>query len=216
MKDELQDFLGRPHRYDNIDGTGEMFMGLMILGFALAGCLEESLSAHASRWMHGVVIYGVMIPVFVFGYWIRRVIKNHYTWPRTGYAAFPRVGGKSWWIGMVAVLVISALLAAGFACLSLFARRNDAINLPRMCMLVVLAAAYAIWVFRMGGEHLWKWLIVIFMALGLVAIALIIPGDVHALFRPVALCVGVVWLASGGATLCSYIRHNQPPAPEAE
>jgi hypothetical protein len=27
---------------------------------------------------------------------------------------------------------------------------------------------------------------------------------------------GLVWLASGGATLYLYIRHTQPPDPEAE
>lgn len=208
--------MNRPKRYDNIDGTGEMFMGLMMLGFTLASYLEASLPVNSSRWMHLVVIYGVMIPVLGFGFWVRRVIKNHFTWPRTGYAAYPRVGGKSWWIGIVVALVISAVVAAGFAWLRLFARRHDAINLPRMGMLVALAAVYAVWVFRMGREHPWKWLVVIFMALGLVAIALIVPGDVDAWFRPVALFVGLVWLASGGATLYSYIRHTQPPAPEAE
>ncbi|MGO8836817.1 MAG: hypothetical protein ACLQAH_16940 [Limisphaerales bacterium] len=216
MNDNLRAYMDRPKRYDNIDGTGEMFMGLMLLGFTLAGFLEANLPEDSSRWMHGGVIYGVMIPVFGFGFWIRRVIKNHFTWPRTGYAAYPRVGGRSWWIGIVVVLVVSAVLAVGFACLLLFARRHDAINLPRMGMLVALAAVYPLWVFRMGRENPWKWLIVIFMALGLVAIALIVPGDVDALFRPVALFVGLVWLASGGATLYSYIRHTQPPAPEAE
>ncbi len=208
--------MDRPKRYDNIDGTGEMFMGLMLLGFTLAGYLEARLAANSSRWTHGIVVYGVMIPVFGFGFWARRVIKNHFTWPRTGYAAYPRVGDKSWWIGIVAVLVISAVLGAGFACLRLFARQHDAINLPRIGMLVALAVAYPLWVLRMGRGNPWKWLLVIFMELGLVAITFIVPGDVDALFRPVALFVGLVWLASGGATLSSYMRHTQPPAPEVE
>ena len=37
MKDELQSYMDRPKRYENIDGTGEIYMGLMILGFALLG-----------------------------------------------------------------------------------------------------------------------------------------------------------------------------------
>jgi hypothetical protein len=216
MKNTLQDFLGRPNRYDNIDGTGEMFMGLMMLGFTLAGCVEASLAENSSRWIHAVAIYGVMIPVFGFGFWIRRVIKSHFTWPRTGYAAYPRAGGKSWWIGIVAAIIISAVFGVGFGYLKLFAGRHDAINLPRIVMVVALAAVYAIWVLRMGREHPWKWLVVIFMALGLFAIALLVPGNVHALTRPVVLFLGLVWLASGGATLYSYIRHTHPPAPEAE
>ena len=49
-----------------------------------------------------------------------------------------------------------------------------------------------------------------------VAIALIVPGAGDALFRPAAMFIGLVWLTSGGATLYSYLRHTQPPAPEAE
>jgi len=30
------------------------------------------------------------------------------------------------------------------------------------------------------------------------------------------LFIGLVWLASGGTTLFLYMRHTQPPAPEAE
>jgi hypothetical protein len=30
------------------------------------------------------------------------------------------------------------------------------------------------------------------------------------------LFVGLVWLMSGAATLCLYVRHTQPPAPDAE
>jgi hypothetical protein len=216
MKDELQNYMGRPKHYDNIDGTGEMFMGLMMLGFVGADFLEARPPENSSRWMHGVAVYGVLIPALALGYWVRRVIKTHFTWPRTGYAAYPRVGGKSWWVGIAAVLVVSAALGAGFACLRLFGRQHDEINLPRMGMLVAVAAAYAFWVFRMGREHPWKWLMVMFMVLGLIAIAFIVPGDMDVLFRPVALFVGVVWLASGGATLYSYVRHTQPPAPGAE
>ena len=40
MEPELQSTLGRLKRYDNIDGTGEMFMGLMILGFTLLAYLQ--------------------------------------------------------------------------------------------------------------------------------------------------------------------------------
>jgi MFS family permease len=216
MNDELQNYMGRPKRYDNIDGTGEMFMGLMILGFALAGYLEAILPENSSRWMHGIVLYGVLIPVLGFGYWVRRVIKKHITWPRTGYAAYPRRGGKSWWIGIVATFLIAAVIAAAGACLMGFARRHDAMSIPRMGMLASIIAVYAFWVFFMCKKDPWKWLVLIFMGLGLLAITLIVPGDFIWLSHPALLFVGLVWLGSGGATLYSYIRYTQPPAPEAE
>jgi uncharacterized membrane protein YhaH (DUF805 family) len=215
MRDEIQDYADRPKRYDNIDGTGEMFMGLMLLGFALEGCLEAKLPENSSRWMHGLVIYGVMIPVLAFGYWIRRVIKKHITWPRTGYAAFPR-DGKSWWIAMLAVFLVAIVLGLGLAFLTGFARRHHAMSLPGIVMLASFVVVYGFWIFRMGREYPWKWLVLLLMALGLLAIGLPVRGDYFQVGRQVALFVGLAWLGSGAGTLYSYIRHTQPPASEAE
>lgn len=218
MKDELQNYLEWPKRYDHIDGTGEMGMGVMLLGFALLSYLQAALP-EGSMWRNGfaslLFMYLILIPVLALGYWGGKAIKSHITWPRTGYVAFRR-GGTPWWTRVVSTLVVSAGVGAGFACLMVFARRHDSINLPRTGMLAVLVATYGIWVFRMGREQSWKWLIVLFMALGLLVIDLIVPGDVVELFRPVSLLVGLTWLGSGVATLYSYIRHTQPPALEAE
>ncbi len=216
MKDELQNYMARPKRYDNIDGTGEMFVGLVLLGFALADSMEARLPENSSRWMHGAVIYGVMIPVLGFGYWIRRVVKKHFTWPRTGYAAYPRRGGKSWWIGMVTVFLVAAVLGAGGVCLLMLARRHGEMSFLGIGMLVSFVAVYGFWVFRMGREHPWKWLVLLFMALGLLAIGLPVRGDYFQVGWQVALFVGLVWLGSGAGTLYSYIRHTKPATPEVE
>ena len=45
MKDELQNYMGRPKRYNNIDGTGEMGMGIFLLSFALLNYLQTALPA---------------------------------------------------------------------------------------------------------------------------------------------------------------------------
>jgi MFS family permease len=216
MKDQVRAYQDRLKRYDNIDGTGEMFLGLMLLGFTLAGYLEACLPDNASRWWHGIVIYGVMIPVFVIGFLARRLIKKHLTWPRTGYAAYPRTGGKSWWMGMVAVFVVALVLALGSAYLLRHARWHPAINLPRIGLLFAWPAMYALWVYCMDKHRPWKWLLVIFMALGLVALAFLAPGNFEAFFQPVSLFVGLIWLTSGGATLYSYLRHTHPAIPEAQ
>jgi len=75
---------------------------------------------------------------------------------------------------------------------------------------------YAFWIWRMRGGHPWKWLVLLFMALGLLVIGLTGPGNFIEGARPVMLFVGLVWVISGGATLYLYIRHTKPPAPEAE
>lgn len=133
--------------YDNIDGTGEMFMGLMLLGFALLGYLQAILPEH-SIWRTNMFasllfMYAVLILVLGPGYLLRRVIKKHITWPRTGYVAghslwrlmlAPRLAGreaapgvptrKGLWYTMLALGFVAAIVAAGLACLVAFERRH--------------------------------------------------------------------------------------------
>jgi len=111
MKDAIQDYLGRPKQYNNIDGTGEMSMGLMM---------------------------------------------------------------------------------------------------------AMLSAAYPLFVYRFSREHPWKWLVATATALGLFTMALLVPSILmESWWLPMSF-IGLAWLASGGTTLFLYIRHTQPPAPEAE
>ena len=217
MKDNLQNFMDRPKQYENIDGTGEMAMGVMMLSFALVGFLSAVLPEGALWRKNGISTFEfllvVMIPILVFQYWGVKAIKKHITWPRTGYVAFRR-SGMAWWKTIALTLVASAVFGAGTVCVMMLARRFHAMSLERVGYLSVLWAVYPFFVFRWSREHKWKWLLVIFMALGLLAIALVVSGDIVESFRYVALFVGLVWLGSGVATLYWYIRHTQPPSPE--
>lgn len=211
--------MGRPKQYENIDGTGEMTMGVMLLSFAMVGYLSTVLPEGALWRKNGIATFGfipvVMIPIMAFQYWAVKAIKKHITWPRTGYVAYCR-SGRPWWKAIVATFVGSAIIGAGAVCLVVLARRFHAISLARAGYLAVLLATYAFFVFRWSREHKWKWLVVIFMALGLLAIALVVPGDVVESFPPVALFLGLVWLG-WRATLYSYIgTHNRPPRKQNE
>ena len=59
-------------------------------------------------------------------------------------------------------------------------------------------------------------MVLVFMVLGLLALALGVPGDFRELSRPAMLFAGLIWLGSGGATLFAYIRRTQPSTLEAE
>jgi len=230
MKNELQHYMGRPKRYDNIDGSGEIYMGLMILAFALLSYLQTVLPKDSLWSTNGfaslLFMYLILIPVLALGYWGAKAIKKHITWPRTGYVAYGAGGSdakakKSFWTVMAAVAVFSAVIAAGLACLVALERRH----LGAMTSLAGVGYAgylafwvplYAFWVWRMGGGHPWKWLVLLFMALGLLVIGLTGPGNFIEGARPVMLFVGLVWVMSGGATLYSYLRHTKLPAPQTE
>jgi hypothetical protein len=218
MKNEIQDQMGRPKRYENIDGTSEISMGLMILGFALLGYLQAALPPH-SIWRNGgaslLFMYGVIVPALALGYWSRKAIKSRITWPRTGYVAYRRDGAR-WRASMAATFLGAGALAAFLAFLAMYAVWRHAAGVPQVVSSVILVASYGYFVFRMGGQHPWKWLVLVLIAAGLAAINLAVPGNLIEWSRPAALFTGLAWLGSGTATLGSYIRHTQPPPQEAQ
>jgi uncharacterized membrane protein len=213
MKDALQNYLGRPKQYNNIDGTGETSMGLMLLGFALSGYLNTILpNTHWWNTIGGVlVMFAALIPALGLGYWGSKSIKQHITWPRTGYVAFRRSRKASW-----KIFALSGVAGAGFVCLFALALRHNAMKFAEVAYLAMLLAAYAFFVYRFSREHPWKWLVAAAMALGLFTMALIVPSNLMESWWFPMLFIGLVWLASGGTTLFLYMRHTQPPAPEAE
>jgi hypothetical protein len=239
-RDELQHTMMQHKRYDNIDGTGEMFMGLMMLGFALLGYLQTVLPEHSMWRTNGfaalLFMEAVLMLVLGLGFLVVRVIKKHITFPRTGYVAghsmwrlllAPRLAGvdaapgvptrKGCWGAMLAFALVSAVLGAGVAVLTAFSvRHHAALSLARVAYLAFWVPLYAFWVFRMCRGQRWKWLIVFFMALGLAAIGLIVPGGITELSRWVMIFVGLMWIISGVATLCSYLRHTHLPTPVTE
>jgi hypothetical protein len=117
---------------------------------------------------------------------------------------------------IAATVLIGAITAAGFACFAAFARRHKMMSIPQMAILASHITVYTAWVFFMGKKDPWKWLVVVFMALGLLAIALTVPTDSIGPSLPAQLFIGLVWLGSGMATLCTYLRHTKLPAPESE
>lgn len=226
-------------RYDNIDGTGEMLMGMMMLGFGLLGYLQ-SILPNDSIWRTNfflslLFMYGVLFLTLGPGYLIRWAIKRRITFPRTGYVALgvgthhTGAGGdyfsskvrKSYWAVIVISGGIAAVVAVGAVCLVGIQRRHLSammwlVGVGYVLYLGSFVLGYAFWIWRLGREHRWKWLMLLLMALGLLVISLYGPGNFIEAFRPVSLLVGIVWVVSGVATLCSYLRHTQPPASEAE
>ncbi|HZL43191.1 MAG TPA: transcriptional regulator [Verrucomicrobiae bacterium] len=98
----------------------------MLPGVALIGYAQASLPA-TSMWRHGFLsilfMYLILVPALALGYGGGKAIRKHITWPRTGYVAYSG-GGKVWWTGVVFSFVIAAVIAAGFTCVLLFARRH--------------------------------------------------------------------------------------------
>jgi hypothetical protein len=224
MHVEITNYVDRAKRYQNIDGTGEIFVGLTLLGFALAGYLEALLPENSPTWMRVAAVFVSLMLALGLAYWVRRTVKQHITWPRTGYAAYPR-HGRSWWVATMLARLIALIAAVGLAFLI---RRhhwmsNVSWNLspktwnPRVVLLIVIStAAYPIWISRMGREHWWKWLVSLFMIFGIITFAFMVPLDFGQWARPPVLFIALLWLGSGAGTLYSYVRHTKPATRETE
>lgn len=210
-KSEIQDYVKRPGRYSNIDGTGEMYFGVMCLGFALLNYLQSMLppdSIWTGKNWHQLVFMLVLLAVLGLGRGGTKAIKKHITYPRTGYVALK----TNTWRRLLFMLISAGVAAALVFVVVLL--RHIAVSLQHIGILILYEAPYLAIAF-MSREHPWKWFVALFMALGLVAIAFAAPGSVLDRVRP-SLFLGLTWLASGGITLYLYIRRTHPPAVEPE
>ena len=191
-----------------------MFIGLTVLGFALAGYLEALLPGNPAMWMRVAVVFSSLALAVSIAHAARRVIKECITWPRTGYVAYPR-HGKSWWVMAILARIIAIAVAVGLA--FLIKSRHIYLNWdlnskewnPRVIILIVVSVtAYPIWISRMDKGHRWKWLVMVLMVLGVITLAITAPQGFGQWARPPVLFVALLWLGSGVGTLYSYLRHT--------
>lgn len=221
--DQVASFLKRPETYYNIDGMGELGVGFMCLGYALIMWLQLH-TRKDSIWnpMYLFVGVGLMCVIIHYG---TRAIKNHITYPRTGFVVYRM---RIW--PRIILLGVSALVSAGSALLVFVTVRSYLdILTPVFLMGLLLAASYA---YGIARRVPWKWAVVLGIVLGSLAIA-IFPGNLASILAGASrfpawfpaksagaflLCMmlyGSMFLISGGISFWLYLRHTQAPGKEA-
>ena len=215
---QIKDYIRRPNRYENIDGTNEILFGALYLAGWLAGEIGPRLPA-THFWQHNLI--GVLIPIYAafalcYGVAVpvNRAIKRRITFPRTGYVARAKCGNKP-----RAVFFFFGVAVAGalVSFLVFQAQRHHAVVPVRIAMIGALAATYAGAALMWSREHVWKMFVALGLALGLAAFAEArAAAKLTDIFHPAMLIVALTWFASGIATLLLYIRRTHPPVPEGE
>jgi peptidoglycan/LPS O-acetylase OafA/YrhL len=205
MADPIDDYRKRPLRYENIDGTGEMFFGCMYLGFALLGAFETP-SFKQHPWPGVLWFYAILLSALGLGWWATRLIKNRITYRRTGYVAYRRDKKRR-----ALTMAAGAAVAAGSLLLLRWGLRHNAGDLIQLGLLSAPAALLAL----MSREHRWKlWLAALIV---LFSVGLVFGGPEMAVLQKIyKLFFGLVFLASGLITLFLYIRRTRPAEQEAE
>jgi hypothetical protein len=220
--DHVESLLKRPTSYSNIDGTGELGVGFMCMGYVLLLWLQLH-SPKDSIWNQMYVLFiwvGLLAAMIHYG---TKAIKNRITYPRTGFVAYRT--RNIIWLAVVA-FVLSALASAGLA---LAALSHRDIAMPIFFFGLFLAASYA---FGIARAVRWKWAVVLAMVLGSLVIA-VLPGNLTATLSGDAsvpawfsargagtflLCMmlyGTLLSISGAISFWLYLRHTQAPAKEA-
>lgn len=201
----------------------------MYLSFALIGWLDSVGGSGLTGLLQLAAVLGV---AWGLGQWINGAVLRHAVWPRVGYAvprreiltvpgvSPPRRTKLTW--ALIATTGVAALTVTSLA---VFSPRQEAMGISLellggimgIVIFVGLAGSYAFWFcFNGWREYPWKWLILLVLTLGLAAIWAPVGGDYLEVWPQVMLFNGIVWLTSGVATLCSYLRHTKPAALETE
>ena len=220
--DHIGSLLKRPTSYSNIDGTGELGVGFMCMGYVLLLWLQLHTPKDAIwHQMYALFIWvGLMVAIIHYG---TKAIKNHITYPRTGFVAYR--AQNIIWIAIIA-FVMSALASTGLA---LAARSHRDIVIPVFFIGLFLAVCYA---FGIAGAVRWKWAVVLALVIGSLAIA-VLPGDLIATLSgggsvpawfsarsagAFLLCMmlyGTLLSISGAISFWLYLHHTQAPMEEA-
>lgn len=216
--EDIQVLLERPKLYDNIDGSSELMLGFMLIGFTLF----QLVGAHApqdSPWNKVYALYifvALLVTGLIYG---RKAIKNLITYRRTGFVNYrkPNVG----WLGLICFA--AACVAGGLAFLTVRRSEIDLTVLVTIGLGVFMTAAYT---YGIARQTRWKWAVAGTLMISAYAVAML-PSQLASApigqpWLPAAFnrrllgslfwcetCCGLILLVSGSVSLALYILNTR-------
>jgi len=87
MFDQLDDYVRRPMHYENIDGIGQLGMGILWMGIAALAALQTTVPEGSIWHRRGPVVICLLAfgAIVLFAMW---ALKRRVTVPRTGYVKY--------------------------------------------------------------------------------------------------------------------------------
>jgi len=229
---KLQMAMWRPMLHEGMDGAAELAWATMFLGFALGACTVVLLKP--SLWRTWLALLPIVCGVFG-RYYVPKTIKEHITWPRTGYVAglgerksSPkwRVAGLLYVLGIGIVFTVGQIgemrhqYAMGRSPIVQTAITEIPMNYAAYVMRDLLVVSSAMLYLGASVARIrkqpWRVLLLALMVSGPFGIDSMASGGFIERMPPLMLFLGLVWLLSGGTTLYLYLRDTKPPAPATE
>ena len=224
----------RPRQYSVTCGTGELACGLMWFGMAGGGLWPLLMPASVGK---GCIGMAITIVCFLAGGVLLLAGNRLVVQPRVGY--FAMRPEKSRWAGMIVGVAVSGIAAIALSLWGVkdhvgmappaihpvhLAVPNAATSAPvtrkEVAIIAVTGMLNALLYLMVNAvsirQHRWKWGCLVVLLLIPPVIIFWLPGDMVHRQLPMNFLQSLIWLASGSATLVWFLRHHQPPAPDAE
>jgi hypothetical protein len=216
--EDIQALLKRPKLYDNVDGSNELMLGCMLIGFTA----YQWVGYHAKRnssWNSVYALYifiAILIAALIYG---RKVLKRLITYRRTGFVSYRKP--RFWWLFLIGFL--AAGVAGGLTLLVVRKQGMNSTSLATIGIGLLMSAVYAYGIAR--ASH-WKWVVAVFLAISAIVIALFPDQLATTPIRQAALApafdgrllgslfwcnaaFGVILLISGCISLAFYLHDTR-------
>jgi hypothetical protein len=191
MKEEelqIQEYVSRPCRYVNIDGSNELTWGAMLCGFSCIDWLHAVTprdSLWHRPWAQALCMVAMVLLIVLAG----KALKRYVTYPRTGFVAYPDTVKRRMMPVVAAVVaaatafVIAAVLRGGHL------RMESILGVGNFGFYAVAAQPFRPWKYGF--------------------LLLIAAGTFYVAEAGALLFFGLVFLASGATTLTLYLRQTR-------
>ena len=204
MTTQIDDYVKRPIRYQNIDGLGELTLGILLIVIAPLDLFKEA--ASSGFWHYWIVILICLVALLTALRYVRRALRARITYPRTGYVRYRRT--MPWIAG-----VTGAAFAFGIG----FGLRHLAPNFSAEGWMPLVSSALwgLLYALMTQMDAAWRWIVLIALVAVPPAIATLPLSRLWLNTLPY-LAQGVIFSLSGAITLTLYLRQNPVPEQVAE
>jgi hypothetical protein len=214
MTTQIDDYAKRPIRYQNIDGLGELGIGVLWTGFALLLSLLRTTPSSSFRYAYVTVLVCLLALSFALFY-CRSALKRRLTYPRTGYVKYRNTRIAGW--------KIAAGMLAGFALWFAFdvVMRHFAAHSYQTGLIVWTSAGMTLlYIFVTRMDAAWRW-VVLAALIAAPAVVATLPLrhsrlDTFSLWLDIFIVESLIFIVSGVIALTFYLRRNPVPEQGAE
>ncbi len=204
MADQINDYVKRPMRYENIDGLGELFFGVL-WAMLMFLTLLHSTAPSSSAWRCNTTFFvsAVALAVaYLYGY---KALKKRITYPRTGYVKYRS--------NRITIRIsIAGLTAVAVAIAAVFLLRHPASYPPNMVKMALASAGWGLfYAFTTRMDSVWRWVVLLALLVIPPSVTTLPMGPLWSDTLPFVL-QGLIFAISGLIALALYLR--QHPVPE--